>query len=123
MRTSLLHHLMLPRYPLNPSILCRSYFSLIIFFIRQPRKPSTQEQGSDNSPAEDDPINIDTQTVDSLAQQTIDGKKFICSFLSFHSNYKLKSFLMPADTSIESPELTQPDVEKNVDTSSAVPSP
>ena len=30
---------------------------------------------------------------------------------------------MPADTSIESPELTQPDVEKDVDTSSVVPSP
>ena len=42
---------------------------------------------------------------------------------SFYSNYKLKSFLMPADTIIESPEPIQLDVEKDVETSSAVHSP
>ena len=35
----------------------------------------------------------------------------------------MKSFLMPADTSIESPELIQLNVEKDVGTSSVVPSP
>ena len=29
---------------------------------------------------EEEPVDTDTQTVDSLACQTIDGKKFICSF-------------------------------------------
>jgi len=43
--------------------------------------------------------------------------------LSFYSNYKLKSFLMPADTSIESLEPIQLDIEKDVDTSSTIPSP
>ena len=81
MRTSLLHHLILPRYLLKPSILCSPHSSLILFFYQTPpRKMSPQEQRSDNSPVEEDPIDTDTQTVETLAQQTIDGKKFICSF-------------------------------------------
>ena len=81
MRTSLLHHLILPRYLLKPSILCIPQSSLILFFYQTPpRKTSPQEQRSDNSPVEEDPIDTNTQTVDSVAQQTIDGKKFICSF-------------------------------------------
>ena len=34
---------------------------------------SPQEQRSNNSPVEEDPVDTDTQTIDSLAQQTIDG--------------------------------------------------
>ena len=41
---------------------------------------SPQKQRSDNSPVEENPIDADTKTIDSPAQQTIDGKKFICSF-------------------------------------------
>ena len=70
---------------------------------------------------EDDPVDADTQTVNSPTQQTIDGKKFICSFLSFYNKYKPKSFLMLADTSIKSPELIQPNVEKDVGAPLAVP--
>ena len=81
MRTSLLHHLILPRYLLKPSISCSPHSSLILFFYQTPpRKTSPQEQRSDDSPVEEDPVDTDTQTIDSLAQQTIDGKKFICSF-------------------------------------------
>ena len=80
MRTSLLHHLMLPRYLLKPLILCSPHSSLTIFFYQTPpRKTSAQEQRSDNLPVEENPVDTDTQTVDSPAQQTIDGKKFIFS--------------------------------------------
>ena len=57
-----------------------------------------------NPTVEDDPIDADTQTIDSPIQQIVNGKKFICSFLSFHNKYKPKNFLMPTYTSIESPE-------------------
>ena len=81
MRTFLLHHLMLPRYLLKPSILCSPHSSLILFFYQTPpRKMSPQEQRYNNSPVEEDLVNTDTQTIDSPARQTIDGKKFICSF-------------------------------------------
>ena len=81
MRTSVLHHLILPMYLLKPSILCSPQSSLILFFYQTPsRKMSPQEQRSNNSPVEDDPVNTDTQTVDSPAWQTFNGKKFICSF-------------------------------------------
>ena len=81
MRTSLLHHLILPRYLLKPSILCSPHSSLILFFYQTPpRKMSLQEQRSDKSLVEEDPVDTDTQTIDSPAQKTIDGKKFICSF-------------------------------------------
>ena len=72
---------------------------------------------------EDDPVDTDTQTIYSPTQQIVDGKKFMCSFLSFYNKYKPKNFLMLADTSIESPEPIQPNVEKDVGISSAVPSP
>ena len=36
-----------------------------------------QEQESDSLPIENDPVDVDTQTVKSLVQQTIDGKKTI----------------------------------------------
>ena len=45
-----------------------------------PKEPITIE--ATDVPVEEDPIDIDTQTVDSPARQTIDGKKFICSFYS-----------------------------------------
>ena len=57
-----------------------SLFSDPFFYQTAPRKMSPQEQRSDNSPVEEDPVDTDTQTIDSLARQTIDGKKFICSF-------------------------------------------
>ena len=80
MGTSLLHYLILPRYLLKPSILCSPHSSLILFFYQTPpRKMSPQEQRSDNSPGEENPVDTDTQTIDSPAWQTIDGKKFICS--------------------------------------------
>ena len=60
---------------------------------------------------EDDLVDADTQTIDSPTQQIIDGKKFICSFLSFYNKYKPKNFLMLADTSTESPKPIQPNVE------------
>ncbi|XP_066384625.1 uncharacterized protein [Miscanthus floridulus] len=62
-------------------------------------KTSTQEQRSTNTIVEDDHVDDDTQTVDSLTQQTID------------------------DTSFKSLEPIQPNVEKDVGTSSAIPSP
>ena len=84
MRTFLLHHLILPRYLLKPSILCSPHSSLICFFYQTPPwKTSPQEQRSDNSAVEEDLVDTDTQTIDSLAWQIIDGKKFICSF--YHS--------------------------------------
>ena len=43
--------------------------------------------------------------------------------LSFYSDHILKSFMMPTDTGIENLEPIQPDVEKDANTSSAVPSP
>ena len=57
-----------------------SLFSDPFFYQTAPRKMSPQEQRSDNSPVEEDPIDTNTQTIDSPAWQTIDGKKFICSF-------------------------------------------
>ena len=39
------------------------------------------------------------------------------------TNINQKNFLMPADTNTKSPEPIQPNVEKDVGTSSAVPSP
>ncbi|XP_066333337.1 uncharacterized protein [Miscanthus floridulus] len=59
-----------------------------------PKKISTQEQRSNIPTVEDDPVDADTQTVDPSTQQTVD------------------------DTSIESPEPIQPNVEKDVGTSS-----
>ena len=44
MRTSLLHHLALPRYLLKPSILCSPHSSLVLFFYQTPpRKTFPQE--------------------------------------------------------------------------------
>ena len=40
-----------------------------------PKKSFAQEQRSDNSLADDHPAYADAQTTDSLAQQTVDGKK------------------------------------------------
>ena len=105
-------------------ILCNPHFSLIILLYQTPpEKTSAQEQRSNNPTVGDDPDDADTQTVDSPTQQTVDGKKFICSFLSFYNKYKPKNFLMPTDTSIKSPEPIQPNIKKDIGTSSAVPSP
>ena len=54
---------------------------------------STQEQRSNNPTVENDPVDADTQTIDSPSQQIVDGKKFICSFLSFYNKYKPKKLL------------------------------
>ena len=96
---------------------------IILLYQTPPKKTSAQEQRSNNPTVEDDPIDADTQTVDSSIQQIVNGKKFMCLFLSFYNKYKPKNFLMPTDTRIESPKPIQPNVEKDVGTSSAVPSP
>ena len=44
-----------------------------------PEETFTQRQKSSSLPIEGDPVDVDTQTVESLVQQTIDGKKVICS--------------------------------------------
>ena len=43
-----------------------------------PEETFTQGQESDSLPIEGDPVDVDTQTVESLVQQTIDGKKVTC---------------------------------------------
>ena len=45
-----------------------------------------QEQKIDSPSVEGDPIDVDTQTVNSLVQQTIDGKKIIYLFYPSSTN-------------------------------------
>ena len=47
---------------------------------------STQEQKIDSPSVEGDPIDVDTQTVNSPFQQTIDGKKIIYLFYPSTTN-------------------------------------
>ena len=44
---------------------------------------STQEQKIDRPSVENNPINVDTQAINSPVQQTIDGKKIIYLFYPF----------------------------------------
>ena len=80
-----------------------------------------QEQESD-SPSigvENDPVAVDTQTVDSPVQQTTNGKEVICLVYLSATNMNQKSSLMLADTNVESLEPIQPDT---FGASSTVPS-
>ena len=43
-----------------------------------PEETFMQEQKSDSPPVKNDPVDVDTQTIESPVQQTIDGKKVIC---------------------------------------------
>jgi len=43
-----------------------------------PKETFTQGQKSSNLPIEGDSADVDTQSIESLVQQTIDGKKVIC---------------------------------------------
>ena len=54
---------------------------------------STQEQKIDRPSVEDNPINVDTQAVNSLVQQTIDGKKIIYLFYPSTIDMNWKFFL------------------------------
>ena len=56
-----------------------------------PEEISTQEQNMNSPSAEGDLIDVDTQTVNSPVQQTIDGKKNHISILSFCNNHELKN--------------------------------
>ena len=42
------------------------------------KETSTQGQKSSSLPIDGDPVDVDIQTIKSLVQQTIDGKKVIC---------------------------------------------
>ena len=53
---------------------------------------SPQKQRSDNSPVEENPIDADTKTIDSPAQQTIDGKKFIAHSFPSITNINQKTY-------------------------------
>ena len=80
-----------------------------------------QEQKSDSPPVENDPIDVDTQTVESLVQQTIDGKKVIYLVYVPTTNIIFWTIsLMSADTITESSESIQLDT---IGASSAIPSP
>ena len=85
-----------------------------------PKKISTQEQKINSPSVEGDPIDVDTQTVNSPVQQIIDGKKIIYLFYPSATNMNWKISLMLAYTSVESLEPIQPDI---IGASSAVPSP
>ena len=75
--------------PFHPLMLPR-YFSKFLIFIQflpffdhlpcqtLPEGTFTQGQESGSLPIEGDPIDVDTQTVESLVQQTVDGKEVIC---------------------------------------------
>ena len=58
-----------------------------------PEEISTQEQNMNSPSVECDLIDIDTQTVNSLVQQTIDGKEVICLFYPSTTNMNQKIFL------------------------------
>ena len=81
-----------------------------------------QEQESDSPPIgiENDPVAVDTQTVDSLVQHTTNGKEVICLVYLSATNMNTKSSLMLADTNVESLEPIQPDT---IGASLVVPSP
>ena len=80
MRILPLYFLMLPRcllkifdfsinfHPLSDHLPCQTL----------PEEIFTQEQKSGSLSIEGDPTDVDTQTVESPVQQTIDGKKVIC---------------------------------------------
>jgi len=55
-----------------------------------PEQIFMQEQNMNSPSAEGDLIDVDTQTINSPVQQTIDGKKNHISILSFYNNHKLK---------------------------------
>ena len=76
-KTSLLHLLMLQRYLLKPFNFMSSSSLISLLYQIPPKKASTQEQRSNNPTVEDDPVDADTQPIDSPTQQIIDGKKFI----------------------------------------------
>ena len=80
-----------------------------------------QEQKSDSPPVENDPIDVDTQTVDPPVQQTIDGKKVIyLVYLPTTIIIFWNISLMSANNITESLEPIQPDT---IGASSAIPSP
>ena len=51
-----------------------------------PEETPTQEQESDSLPIENDPIGVVIQTIESLVQQTIGGKKIIYLFYPSATN-------------------------------------
>ena len=51
-----------------------------------------QEQKIGSPLVEGDPIDVDTQTINSPVQQTIDVKKNHISILSFYNKHGLKNF-------------------------------
>ena len=58
-----------------------------------PEEIFTQEEKSNNLPIESDSADVDTQTVEPLVHQTIDGKKIIYLFYPFATNMNWKIFL------------------------------
>ena len=75
---------------ISPPNAAKVFFSKFLIFIQfspfsdhlpcqtLPEEIFTQGQESSSLPIEGDPIDVDTQIVESSVQQTIDGKKVVC---------------------------------------------